>query len=524
MKQKIGLLLMLLLICVGWTGCAESSIVDEQAENPAVLDWYINYSWYTTTWGGNEVSEAITEKTGVAINFLSPKGNESEKMDAMIASDTLPDLITLGWWETQCQDMIAQDKVYAWNELADLYAPEFYEVANEMSVQWYTQSDGNLYCYPNSSYTPQDVLNSDSIASNQNFLVRKDIYEALGSPDMSTPEGFMDAIRRAAEQFPTVDGEELIPIGADEFTSLGNNSFGQYLQNFLAVPYEKDGCYYDRNTDEEYLTWLKVFRQLGEEGYLKNDIFIDKRSQLEEKLQNGRYFCLFYQNSDINDQQKILYQNHPERIYIAVDGPKNSAGDEPILPVPGIRGWTVTFISKNCKDPEKAIQFLTYLISEEGQKLLYLGVEGSMYDIVDGKPVIRQEVLELLNSNRVEYNKKYAADDTYWMLQNNVMQLKWQYDTPEYITQMQRWTYPYVAYTAQYDLNFDEDARGKNLHTIQQTIWGRTLPRLLLAKSEEEFDTILQEYMQERDVAGYQEYCELATEQFQRDKQRLGLE
>ena len=31
----------------------------------------------------------------------------------MINTDTLPDLITIGWWETQNQDMIEKDLVYA---------------------------------------------------------------------------------------------------------------------------------------------------------------------------------------------------------------------------------------------------------------------------------------------------------------------------------------------------------------------------------------------------------------------------
>ncbi len=60
--------------------------------------------------------------------------------------------------------------------------------------------------------------------------------------------------------------------------------------NFLAVPYEKDGKYYDRYTDDEYISWLKFFRRLSEEGYLLDDIFIDQKNQIEEKFEQGRYF------------------------------------------------------------------------------------------------------------------------------------------------------------------------------------------------------------------------------------------
>ncbi len=70
---------------------------------------------------------------------------------------------------------------------------------------------------------------------------------------MTTPEGFMNAVRKAAELYPQIDGEPLIPIGAHDFTDTGCVSFDQYLQNFLAIPYEKDGKFYDRYTDEEYI-------------------------------------------------------------------------------------------------------------------------------------------------------------------------------------------------------------------------------------------------------------------------------
>lgn len=505
-------------------GCHGRDIQETENMSEETLDWYINYSWFTTTWGNNMVSEAITEKTDTRINFIAPRGSEVEKLNSMITSDTLPDLVTLGWWENGYQELMDKGLVYDLNELADLYCPEFYDVINEVTAKWYTQDDGGLYGYPNSSYTPQDAKENDNLYSNQNFLVRKDIYEALGCPDMTTPEGFMNAVRSAQEEFPTVDGQPLIPIGADEFTETGCNSFDNYLRSFLAIPYEKDGHYYDRTTDEDYIRWLKVFRQLGEEGYLKDDIFIDKRSQLEEKMARGQYFCLFYQNIDIAGQQIILMNEHPERIYIAVDGPKNRAGDDPVLPTAGIHGWTVTMIPKSCRNPERAIKLLTYLISEEGQKMTYLGVEGEMYEMVDGKPVVKPEIIELLNTDRVAYDEKYGADNTYWMMQNNVMMLQWEYNEGDVIRQMKDYTKPYIAYTGQYDLEFAGDAAHKKLKGSMDKLWGDTLKALLLAESEEAFDRILEDYIEAREEAGYDEFVCAADREYVKNKEKLGLD
>lgn len=503
---------------------AEETAGTPEEQETVTLDWYINFSWFTTPWGDNAVSKKITADTGVNINFITPKGNETEKFNALISSDTLPDIITLGWWEPQVDEMIDRKMVYALNELADEYDPYFFEVTDERVYDWYTKEDGNIYCYPNSSYLAEDYESHDNIGSNQTFLVRKDMYEAIGRPDMTTPEGFMEAVRKAAEMFPEIDGRPIIPIGAHAFTLMGCDSFDQFLQNFLAVPYEKDGKYYDRYTDSEYIRWLKAFRQLGEEGYLKEDIFIDQRTQMEEKIEQGRYFCMIYQRTDLSVQQKVLYRNDPDSIYIAVDGPKNSAGDDYVLPGAGISGWTVSLISKNCLYPDKAIELFSYLISEEGQKAVYLGVEGVTYDMVDGTPVIREEVLQLLNTDRQEYDRLYGGDDAYWMFQDNVMQLKWRPPLSDPLGQMEEWTYPYTYYLEQYTIDLETNSKVGYADMKIKELWGNVLPKLLLAPSEEEFDSILEEYIKKRDVLGFDQVMEEKTKGMIKAKEKLGFE
>lgn len=501
---------------------------EEQKEEQGVVqfDWYVNYSWYNTGFGENLVSKKITEDTGVSINFIAPAGNEAERLNSLISSDSLPDIITLGWWENQVDTMVEKNMVYALNELADKYDPYFWEVTDKAVVDWYTKSDGNIYCYPNSTYTPEDYEKNDNIGANQTFLVRKDIYEAIGSPDMTTPEGFKAAVKAAAKMFPEVDGYPLIPVGSHMFNMTGCVSFDQYLQNFLAIPFEKDGKYYDRYTDPEYIKWLKMFRELGSEGYLKNDIFIDHRTQMEEKLVRGQYFCMIYQRTDLADQEKELHAKNPDSIYIAVDGPRNSNGDDPVLPGAGINGWTVTFISKNCKDPKKAIELFSYLISEKGQKLTYLGIEGKTFDKIEGKCIIKPEVKKLLNKDREKYDQIYGADNTYWMFQDNVMQLKWKWDDEKDnpVDEMEKWTMPYTHYLGQYEVSFNANTEVGNCDKKIKEAWSQTLPELLLAASEEEFDRILADFVKKREELGFDIVMEESTKQVQESKERLGLD
>ncbi len=495
------------------------------ADKPITFDWYVNFSWFARQWGDSEVSKYITKKTGVNIRYIVPAGNEAEKLNSMIAGDTLPDLITLGWWESQVSMMIDAGLVLSLDELAQNYDPIFFKTANPEKLGWYRQTNGKVYGYPNASFTPQDYKTYEGkLSSNQTFLVRKDMWEALGKPNMSTPEGFLGALRAAKAKFGTVNGQPLIPFGLQEFTDVGNASLEGYLQNFLAIPYEKNGVFYDRASDPEYVRWLKVFRQANQDGLLVTDVFVDKRSQMEEKLAQGRYFAVLYQNWDMQVAQAALYNKDPNSIYIAVDAPKNTKMSNPTLSGGGISGWTVTMISKNCKDKARAIQFLTYLISAEGQMDTCFGIPDVTYVMKDGKPALTPELDKIDSTDKNLQETKYGVMYTYWMLMDNAWQTQWGLKTSPALEQPQLWTRPYVKSFAVYD-NV-QLAPGSDEALISEELarrWGKDLPLLLRSKSESEFDRIWSDLQAFRIQKGFAKVQAKQTALLKLNKAKLGM-
>lgn len=468
--------------------------------SPITFDWYINFSWFNGKWADDVVAKYVTKKTGVSLNFIVPAGNETEKMNTMLASGSLPDFITIDAPNEAVRKMINGEMVLPLNELADQYDPYFFKVADPAKVGWFTQPDGKVYGYPNASSSPADYEKyGQNFTSNQTFEVRKDMWEAIGKPDMSTPEGFLNALKLAKEKFPEVDGQPLIPLGLHEFTENGNYSLEDYLQNFLAIPRQQDGKLVDRKQDPEYLNWLKTLRKANEMGLLSKDIFIDKRPQMEEKIAQGRYFAMLYQRSDFATQNLSLYQKDPNKAYIAIDGPANSKHDAPTLAGPGISGWTVTLISKNVKDKERAIAFLSYLISEEGEKDMFLGEKGVTYDTIDGKDQFKPEVIELLNKDRLAFDQKYGASYKYWMLMDTNMNLQWAPPSVDPAKQLEDWTKGKSISMSEFD-GIDPTPESKEgvANSKNLRLWGKTLPKLLLAKSDEEFDNIFNKYLKDR--------------------------
>lgn len=506
-----------------YTQTVENISDNHETEERIPMKWYVNYSWMNQKWGDDPVSKKISEITNIDIEYVAPNINENDTLMTMIASGTLPDILTIWHGDPFIKEIINKDMVYPLNELADKYYKDFYSVAVEERLNWYKTNE-NIYGYPNASYVKDMYNKPEAIFSNQSFLVRKDIYEAIGSPNMSTPEGFLNALKDAKNMFPIVDNKPLIPLGMYEFTPIGNDSLQNYLQNFLAIPYEKDGKLIDRELDENYIQWLKTLRKANEMGLMSNDVFVDTRTQVEEKVSQKQYFALFYQWSDIQLQNGEIYSKTPNSVYIAVDGPKNKNSDPHTLDGPSIAGWTVTMISKNAKHPDKAIKLLSYLMSEEGQKYIWAGVEGDAYTTsTESKIIFKQEAIDLYKNNLTLFRKKYGASATHWPMMDNQMAFNKGFlmPEPEFVSDSKKWSRQYAKNFSIY--MFSPCEAGTEEAIIEKTIseaYGKTLISLILAKSEQQFDNIWNDYISLKYNAGFNKVMEKRQIQLEQNKLR----
>lgn len=538
-NNKIALISSIIIICLILIGYIFNAVIITVKEmvndeiptwkkdtSPITFDWYINFSWFTQKWGEDITSQYVTDKTGVSINFITPPNDTGDNLWTLIANEEIPDFVTVESWDYVVQGLIDNGLVHALDELANKYDIYFTKVADPAKLEWNRQEDGHVYAYPNASMSVKELNDiKETDVSNQTFLVRKDIYEAIGKPDMRTPEGFIDALKKAKELYPEVNGEPLIPIGLHSFTNTGNYSLEGYLQNYLAIPREVDGKLYDRYTDAEYIRWLKTFRKANDLGLLAPDIFIDKKLQIEEKISQGRYFALMYQGLDMEYAQLELYSKDKNMMYTVVDGPANSALDEPMLEASNsISGWTVTLISKSCKNPERAISFLTYLMSEEGNKDLYLGKEGVTWETIDGKDQFKPEVLNLLNSNHGEFDRIYGAAHLYWMMMDYNVTKQWEPEPIEPLRALEGSgrgnTYNYSAF---YNLSPKDNSTEGKINEQNLWLWGETLFKLITAESDDEFDRIYSAYISERDKLGYDKVVEYQQEKYEENKRKLGI-
>lgn len=97
-------------------------------------------------------------------------------------------------------------------------------------------------------------------------------------------------------------------------------------------------------------------------------------------------------------------------------------------------------------------------------------------------------------------------------------------ETDEPVKQIMEWSYPYAVYDGQYNSLFPNGSKEEYMDNEIKELWSKTLPRLLLAESEERFDEILAEFVKERDEYGFKEIQEAKTELMKEAKAKMGID
>ncbi|MCE3202248.1 type 2 periplasmic-binding domain-containing protein [Paenibacillus sonchi] len=487
----------------------------DKKEETTELTWYVNADWWNTDFGKDVVTKKIKEDLNINIKFIT---GDDTKLNTFFAGGDMPDLLTI----FDSNSPVVQ-KAATWalplNDLAEKYDPYFNKVAAADTLNWFQLGDGKTYGYPNYSNTQADY-DSGNIPAKTAFVIRKDVYEALGSPAAGTPEEFKNVMGQIKAKFP-----ELIPFG---FNSIGEGtgSLGDVLQDFLGVPMETtEGGFYNRNLDEDYLAWLKTINAVYRDGAISDDSFADDGTAFEEKVKSGKYATMLLDGTPQQGGNLQIYMSaNPGKEYIAIDGPQSTAGHAPTLNQSGITGWMISFITKKCKDPAKAMQIFTYLLSDEGQKLMNYGIEGETYQVnANGKVELLPAVKDLQLNNADKFKKDYRLGEFMFFGHDRDKALS-EDAFPESIKQMQEWgkgkLKPHFILE---NINPDQGTPEARALSAINTKWNTTMVSMLRSKDDASFDSLLADYKTFLDNNNWDKIVEIRTEKMKKNKEKLGL-
>lgn len=406
----------------------EQYVADEKAKwnigRNVDLTWYFNYNHHygTKPWTEYECLKVAADITGINVTGTIPTGDGAEKVRLMMASNELPDLITLGYGDPLASELIDGGYVYSLDDLMDKYIPEYKsEFPESLRISGTYEKDGKLYSFAGVSQPEWLLKQKTDPGANGNFSynVRKDLWIAMGKPSIATPDELENTLRLFKKTYPTLNGKTSVGIvgysaGQGAMMTMGN-SFGIYGGNV-----GNNLPYYDESTkiatvkylNPNYPVFIAYMNKLFREGLLDPEIFIkDDQKVIETLSTNG--FMMPYVWHAADPANAILDAKDPESHFIAI--PPMSATGKPFA-YPGnmrIGGAVMTFITQKCTDPEAAIKLVRYGLSPTGTMQVSQGTPGKHWISKDGIFTRPQAEADELSKDAGAYLNRTGVWDYY---------------------------------------------------------------------------------------------------------------
>ncbi len=411
--MKLKALLMAMLASSAMTSTS-IAIADEQykiSDKPLELTIQMNhkrYPVYKEDWPVEQEARALTNihlkdvTVGANMRTDSENTGKTEALNLMLASGTIPDIVG----SSRIKDFVNQygpeGAFLPLNDLIDEHAPnlkKFFEEKPDIKAAL-SAADGNMYYIP---YLPDGKYG-------RAYFIRYDWLDALGLKPPETVEEFEKTLRAFKTQDPNGNGEaDEVPYFARQWPELlrlvtlwdGRSSGSDTYHDFMVENNEIQHPY----AGEGYREGIKNIARWYADGLIDAEIFTRGSSSREFLLSEnlgGATHDWFASTSGYN------------RLSSEIDGfafkafapPASISGKRieehrriPIKP----DGWAIGGTNKH---PVETIKYFDFWFTEKGRRLANFGAEGVQYDMVDGKAIFKDSVL---NSDEPVNNQLYAV-------------------------------------------------------------------------------------------------------------------
>lgn len=365
-------------------------IVDEKITLTAM----VNQTAVQPDWNEIMIWDHYEEMTNVHIQWDSvPSTSVAERRNLALATNDLPDLFyRTGISEADIAKYGPEGSFITLNDLIDSYAPNFSQIMEDFDDvrKGVPMADGMIYAFPGLSNTlPVEI--------NPNLYVNQAWLDAVGAEMPSTTDEFYDVLVAFRDGDPNGNGEaDEIPWSASSlenvFRSL-RGSWGLGNRGF-------SGGYWDiePSTDElrfmpfseAYKEMLQFVNKLYTEGLLDQEIFTMNLELILSKNESEQLGAFSFTNtaSAANSNEEDF-----RGLEVALEGPH---GDQLWAAARGhIAGKGGYIITEANEHPEVSVRWIDYFYSNEGAKLVYMGIEGVSYEeVAPGQYELLPEITE----------------------------------------------------------------------------------------------------------------------------------
>ena len=394
---------------------AEASSSGETADDKSPITFeYFNADGKNGNWD-NPVAKAITEATGVTLDVSYPvasQGDAKEDVALMIANDEYPDMI---YAKGSATDLYQAGALIDMTDLIEKYGPNIKKMygAELEKLKW-SQDDPGIYQL---SYSG---VNQKTLTTGGSCQIQ---WAALKENDYKYPKT-LDEYEKMIKSYlaahpKTEDGLDMIGItmSASDWhwmITLGNPAGliadaspdnGQWIID------DEYNVHYKHVTDEEkeYFKWLC---RMYNEGILDPNFATQTDDDYIAKVASGRVVAITDAEWHYSQcEATLVADGKVDQTYVGLPVTLREDQVEKALMYQGTTvGWGIG-ITKSCEDPVRAIKFLDYLCSDEGQILYHWGIEGENYFLDDNGQPYRTDEEVAKSQSDPDYNKNTGIDN-----------------------------------------------------------------------------------------------------------------
>ncbi|MGF7048293.1 putative aldouronate transport system substrate-binding protein [Paenibacillus sp. DS2015] len=546
-KKKYAVIPVMLASMIAVSACGSSNSNNAEIIDTGDTTTPITFSYFgadaSPNWNKmqDEVGKEIIAKTGVTLNAeYAVQGGGQDKISLMAASGEYPDLI---YAKGDLSKLVDAGAMMDLTDLIEQYGPNLKKVYGDyMDRLKYSNEDQAIYVLPSTA-----AVDNTSFDATGGFEIQHEVLKELGYPEVKTLQDYEDVLQAYVDKHPTIDGQPTIPLTLDAddwrimitvtnpaFVATGASDDGEY---FIDPDTFDAKLHYKRPEEKEYFRWLNHMYNVG---LLDKDTFVQKSDQYKSKIASGRVLGLIDQEWGYSDAENALKSSgRPEKSYAHFPVTLSEEyQDHTFVDTGFMSGWGIG-ITTATKDPVRAIKFLDYLASDEGQVLLNWGIEGKHYNVVDGKRVIPADVLDKKNNDASNFTKTTGIglyttmsahygdgvkdpSDNYYTA-NFPEQIVASYSEPEKETlkayNATTWKdlfptekdFPVKPWGAAYNLSIEEGSSYAVSYQKTQDIIRKRIPEAVLT-TPEKFDAVYDAMLVELDKAGAVEMEKKYTE------------
>lgn len=348
----------------------------------------------------NPIAKYLLDNFNIKLKWEVISGDAVQAMGLKLASGDYPDIITNLPPEIY-QKMVDDNRLVDLAPLIDQYGPDIKQAYGEGTLNFLKTDDNHLYHLSKGYGNIAD--GSTPPGYGFGFQLRKDIYEAIGSPKIETLDdvyNVLNTIKNDPKVNKTASGESVWPIGTFKRTwynmmqaleAAGGSGTSKWTV--------KDGKvqYWFREPWAE--TIISFYNKLYREGLLDPDSFVvEPDAWQKEKVNTGRIASTFgqwYMVADAWGQFKSQGLPNADNMYYLNFAVSVPGGSTPQLVNISSVGSGYTVITDKAKDKEleAAIKMLDFFATPEGNFMAWNGPEGSQWEMKDGVPTLKPEYL-----------------------------------------------------------------------------------------------------------------------------------